>query len=187
MRRFLVGAALVSVLCGISFGQSLGDVARANRAIAKKKAAHVYTNEDFPSVNAAPPAKPEDDANNTAKEEEAAKSDAKPSKGDGDKAAADSNAKANDAAAAAIAQQKEKVSLLARELDVLQREYKLQTVTYYADAGTRLRDPKDWTDQRKKFDDDITAKTNALADAKATLETMQEDARKSGAPPSSAD
>ena len=68
-----------------------------------------------------------------------------------------------------------------RELDVMQRENKLRTADYYGDAGTRLRDAKKFTDDDRKYQDDIAAKQKALDDAKTKLDQTREEARKAGA------
>jgi hypothetical protein len=43
-----------------------------------------------------------------------------------------------------LTSQKEQIDLLARELDVLQREYQLRAAAMYADAGNRMRNQSDW-------------------------------------------
>ena len=68
------------------------------------------------------------------------------------------------------------------ELDLLQREFKLQVANYYADAGNELRDQKNWSDQETKFKTDIADKQKQLDDAKAQLQDMEEQARKAGVP-----
>jgi phosphopantetheinyl transferase (holo-ACP synthase) len=85
---------------------------------------------------------------------------------------------------AQIAGQKEDIARLQRELDVAQREFKLQVANYYADAGNSLRDPKAWQDQSKKTQDEIAAKQEAVDKAKQKLADMQEAARKAGFPAS---
>ena len=181
MKRALLSIAVALVLLAISASaQSLGDVARRQKTSNRPKAAKVWTNDDMPSVPQSEPATAPADAD---KKTDEAKSDsdkdaAKPAAPAGDK---DSAAKAM---TAQIASQKEEISRLGRELDIAQREFKLQVANYYADAGNSLRDPKAWQDQSKKTQDEIAAKQAALDKAKQKLADMQEAARKAGFPSS---
>jgi hypothetical protein len=83
-----------------------------------------------------------------------------------------------------LASQKEQIDLLARELDVVQREYQIRAAAMYADAGNRLRNSGDWDKQDAQYKEQIAAKQKALEDAKQKLDDMQEDARKAGVPSS---
>jgi hypothetical protein len=83
-----------------------------------------------------------------------------------------------------IAGQKEQIDTLARELDVLQREYRLRAASFYADAGERLRNSAAWDKEDAQYKQQIADKQKALDDAKQHLDDVQEDARKSGVPPS---
>jgi hypothetical protein len=83
-----------------------------------------------------------------------------------------------------INSQKEQIDLLARELDVLQREYQLRAAAMYGDAGNRLRNQADWDKQDAQYKQQIADKQKALDDAKQKLDDMQEDARKAGVPDS---
>ena len=83
-----------------------------------------------------------------------------------------------------IAQQKDQIDLLSRELDVLQREYRLRAAAFYADAGNRLRNSGTWDKEDATYKQQIDQKQKALADAKQQLDDMQEQARKSGVPSS---
>jgi hypothetical protein len=80
--------------------------------------------------------------------------------------------------------QKEQIDLLARELDVLQREYQIRAAAMYADAGNRMRNSSDWDKQDAQYKQQIADKQKALDDAKQKLDDLQEDARKAGAPAS---
>src|SRR5258708_2730524 len=79
--------------------------------------------------------------------------------------------------------QKDQIDLLARELDVLQREYQIRAAAMYADAGNRIRNSADWDKQDAQYKEQIGEKQKALDDAKQKLEELQEEARKAGAPP----
>jgi hypothetical protein len=83
-----------------------------------------------------------------------------------------------------IEDQKGQLDLLARELDVQDREYRLRAAAFYADAGNRLRNSAAWDKEDSQFKDQIAAKQKQLEDAKKQLEDMQEEARKAGVPSS---
>lgn len=83
-----------------------------------------------------------------------------------------------------INSQKEQIDLLARELDVLQREYQLRAAAMYGDVGNRLRNQADWDKQDAQYKQQIADKQKSLDDAKQKLDDMQEDARKAGVPAS---
>ena len=74
--------------------------------------------------------------------------------------------------------------MLARELDVLQREYQIRAAAMYADAGNRMRNDADWDKQDAQYKQQIADKQKALDEAKQKLDDVQEDARKAGAPAS---
>jgi hypothetical protein len=190
MKRVVACVAFVLLLAGSAFCQSLGDVARQNRIAKlanKKTAAHVYTNDDIPSVTvpreAAPPspAKPDDSAPLEQK------SEAKPSDSDTKISEAvkktevdQQSKKLNDSYKTKIDEARKNIDLLQRELEVAQREHQIQAAVYYADAGTRLRDPKDWTEKQKKYQEETAEKAKALEDAKAKLAALEEEARRAG-------
>lgn len=81
-----------------------------------------------------------------------------------------------------IADQKEALDLASRELDVMQREYRLRAAAVYADAGNRLRNAATWDKEDKQYKDQIAAKQKAVDDAKQKLADLQEQARRSGVP-----
>jgi len=84
-----------------------------------------------------------------------------------------------------IDEQKDDINLVSRELDVLQREYRLRAAAFYADAGNRMRDSKDWDKEDRQYKEQIADKQKAVDEAKQKLEQLQENARKSGVPTSS--
>ena len=81
-----------------------------------------------------------------------------------------------------IADQKDAVDLASRELDVMQREYRLRAAAVYADAGNRLRNAATWDKEDKQYKDQIEAKQKAVDAAKQQLADLQEQARRSGVP-----
>jgi hypothetical protein len=80
--------------------------------------------------------------------------------------------------------QKDKISLLQRELDVLKRENQIRAATYYADAGNRMRyeNQAKYAADDRKYQADTAAKQKELDEAKQKLEDMKEDLRKAGLP-----
>jgi hypothetical protein len=80
--------------------------------------------------------------------------------------------------------QQDQIDLLSRELDVLNREYRLRAAAFYADAGNRLRSSGAWDKEDSQYKDQVAAKQKTLDDAKKTLEDLQEQARKAGVPSS---
>jgi len=86
-----------------------------------------------------------------------------------------------------LANEKEKLDLTTRELDVLQREYKLRVADFYADAGNRLRNQTDWDKKDAEYKKQIEEKQKALTETQQDMENMREDARKAGVPSSVTD
>ena len=83
-----------------------------------------------------------------------------------------------------IADQQKQIDLLARELDVAQREYQVRAAAMYGDVGNRLRNSAEWDKQDQQYKQQIADKQKALDDAKQKLEDLQEQARKAGVPSS---
>jgi hypothetical protein len=81
-----------------------------------------------------------------------------------------------------IAGQKDEIETLSRELDVVQREYRLRAASFYADAGERLRNSAAWDKEDAQYKQQIADKQKALDSAKQHLDDMQEEARKAGVP-----
>lgn len=188
MNRVVACVAVALLMASVAFSQSLGDVARQNRKakqLNKKAAAHVYTNDDIPSVavmrDAPQSPAATGDAAGVVQEK---KADA-PLTAEGTNKATESSAgpKKSDEARAKAEEQRKTVELLERELNVAQREQQIQTVVFYTDAGSRLRDPKDWTEKQKRYQDEIAAKNKSLVEAKQKLQDLEEEARHSETSP----
>ncbi len=81
-----------------------------------------------------------------------------------------------------IGQQKDQIDLLARELDVLQREYQLRAAAMYADVGNRLRNSANWDKEDSQYKQKIADKQKQVDDAKQKLDDLQEQARRAGVP-----
>ena len=185
MKRTLYVSALALVIfaCGTALAQSSDQdlVTAARKARAEHKNApdtKVWTNDDIRSAQPAPApaasadAKPADAKTGDTKD--AAKPDAAkaPSADDKDKASAAMQRK--------IDAQKAEIATLSTQADLAEREFKLQVANYYADAGNSLRDPAAWTKERDAKQKEINDKKQAVADAKAKLDDLLEQARKAG-------
>jgi len=169
--------------------QPLGDYARAVRKDKKPTNAKQFDNENMPvddklSVVGGAVSSSDSPAQNTA---DAASSE---KKGD-DKPPAiqpgqsqEDRQKTYDAWKDKLADQKAKMDLLNRELDVEQREYQLRAAAMYADAGNRLRNSGNWDKEDADYKQKIAEKKKAADAAKQELDDMQEDARKAGVPSS---
>ena len=81
-----------------------------------------------------------------------------------------------------LAAQKDSISLLERELDVVQREYRLRAAAFYADAGNRLRSQADWDKMDRDYKDKIDSKQKQVDDAKQKLSDLKDEARKARMP-----
>ena len=183
-----------------SSGQSLGEYARQIRKdpdTAKPKG-KVFDNDNLPkddklsivgTASAEPEAAPEQKPDETPTPADKAGAD----KSAGTPAAASSSSgtkspeeEAKQAAwkqwGEKISSQQDQIDLMARELDVLQREYQLRAAAMYADAGSRLRNQTDWDKQDAQYKQQIADKQKALDDAKQKMDDLKEDARKAGVP-----
>jgi hypothetical protein len=186
-----------------SSGTSLGDYARQIRKTPASGAAKVFDNDNLPkddklSIVGPAPAAQSDDASEAKKDDSSSASSSSATgenkgstetKPGTDSKAADQTAKPQDQAekeAAAkqwedkISAQKDAIDLLARELDVEQREYQLRAAAFYADAGNRLRNQSAWDQEDAKYKEQIADKQKALDDAKQKMDDIQEGARKAG-------
>ncbi|HKD03466.1 MAG TPA: hypothetical protein VKB77_13595, partial [Terriglobales bacterium] len=154
------GLILAALLSPVAFAQSpdsLGDYARATRKT-KKSTAKTFDNDNLPKsdtlsvVGPAPASNDEASRDKSADDEQSpggkAKSEAKsgePADNPASKPVADPNdeqaarQKMHEEWRNKISAQKDKIDLLTRELDVLQREYRLRAAAFYSDAGNRLR------------------------------------------------
>jgi len=192
MKRIVFTGLAVTVFAGLlalpaaAQQEPLGDYARSVRKekVEEKPvpAARTFDNDNLPKDDAlsvvghAAEAAPQDgQAVNAqpAPDKEAASAAAEQKKYDGWKAK--------------IADQKQQIDLLSRELDVLQRESRLRAAAFYSDAGNRLRNSAAWDKEQRQYQDQIAQKQKAVDDAKKQLDDMQEQARKAGVPASMRD
>jgi hypothetical protein len=178
-RIFVLLIACVCLLALSASGQSLGDIARQNRANKKPSsgAKVVIDNDTIPSAQPAEPAKDKEKS-------EGAEADAKKEDGKGKGDQAKDAARSSDDWKAKVEGQKKEIAQLQRELDVSEREAKLRAAAYYADAGTQLRDPAKFKLESENQQAEMDTKRKAIEAAKQKLADLQEQARKAGAPPS---
>jgi len=158
--------------------ESLGDYARAARKQKRPAAKMVYTNDNLPTttiISVVGPSATTDENPAEKLQDEKEKQEQKEGKTSENKAPQGEQEWQDQ-----ISAQKKKIADLERELDLLQREYKLQVANYYADAGTQLRDRKDWADQEAKFRADVADRQKQISEAKAQLQDLEEQARKAG-------
>jgi hypothetical protein len=200
MKRILYAVLAGGILCCFftpalaQQSQSLGDYARAVRKQDKKGSPRQYDNDNLPKTdklsvvgNATTEAddKPAKESEATTETKGAKSPDQLDSAKSADKTDADdAKQKANEAWKLKIADQRSKVDLLSRELDVLQREYRLRAAAFYADAGNRLRDQAAWDKEDARYKQQIADKQKSIDDAKQQLEDLEENARKAGVPSS---
>jgi len=193
----IILAGMLVTLAGAQ-SQSLGDYARAARKDKDKKqpVAKQFDNDNLPKTdklsivgNALP--QPTEEAKESAPQEgDHAKAAAQTEKG----AQTDKSAETAPKDATAerektykewqqkIADQRKQIDLLSRELDVMQREYRLRAAAFYADAGNRLRNQADWDKEDAAYKQKIAEKQKAVDAAKQHLDDLQEQARKTGVP-----
>ena len=198
MKRVLLPLVVALMLLGlvpfISAQESLGEVARQARRHkpAPSPGERVYDNDNLPGkgvVNTVGTAstdtsKPADQTDAQANGQ-AAGDDANKDKNA--TSSADDQKKKNDEWADKIAKQKDEVSRLERELNVLQREAQIHASVNAADLGSRLANNAKNAEADRKYQEDIAAKQKQVDDAKQKLADMQEEARKSGVPASKRD
>ncbi len=160
------------VVWGQQQQQSLGDIARQNRAHKKGSAAVRLNDDNMPRTLTA-----NADENAPKTDDKAVKDDKDKDKDKDAKAAAKPS---SEQIVKAVEAQKQEISRLQRELDVAQREQRLRAAAYYGDAGTMLRDQAKYTEDSRKLQDEIDGKKQALDTAQKKLADLQEQARKAG-------
>jgi hypothetical protein len=198
---WLAGAILVGMLVTLAGAQSqsLGDYARGVRQNKdkdkKQPAVRQFDNDNLPkndklsivgNAQASPPeeekespqasdlAKPTAQTDKSAQTGKDAESTPKDEAAEREKAYKEWQQKIGD--------QRKQIDLLGREMDVLQREYRLRAAAFYADAGNRLRNQGDWDKEDAAYKQKIAEKQKAVDAAKQQLEDLQEQARKAGVP-----
>ncbi len=164
--------AVISVLAAAAAAQqSLGDVARANKARKHASANTIQLDDDTLPRSSSP---------SSGTPETTKKTDAKEAEPKDSTKTADAQKDKTDELKKQIESQKKEIATLQRELDVAQREARLRAAAYYGDAGTMLRDQAKFAEDSRKDQDEINAKKQALATAQQKLDDLQEQARKAG-------
>jgi hypothetical protein len=192
---FLAVVVLTGMLVTKAAAQSepLGDYARSIRKDDKKEVGKKYDNDNLPTsdnisvvgtardsaedANPAPTsdtgsAKTEDSSTAVTPSPQAQQGTSKPDATDAQKS--------DDQWKQKFADQKSKVDLLSRELDVAQREYRLRAAAFYADAGARLRNQGSWDKEDAQYKQQLAQKQKSLDDAKKVLDDLKEQGRKAG-------
>lgn len=197
----VMAAVVVTAAGAQSQSQPLGDYARSLRKQKGQKAPDTKKFEDgtIPttdtlSVVGPPPKQSSTDESGDSNPKSQNADQAAPAGQDGKadqktgaqpaKDAAEEREKANKEWQKKFADQKAQIDLLTRELDVVQREYRLRAAAMYADVGNRMRNSAQWDKEDTDYKQKIADKQKALDDAKQKLEDMKEEARKAGAPAS---
>jgi hypothetical protein len=158
-------------ISGAAAAQSLGDYARAIRKNKPEPSATTrhFDNDNLPTDQTLSVVGPTPAAN-------ASSTTPAPDPG----AAAVERQKTADAWKDKLAKQQDKINALSHELDLDQREYRLRAASYYADAGSRLRDAADADKQDADYKNEVEAKQKAIEGAQQELTDMLEQARKDG-------
>jgi hypothetical protein len=179
---------------------SLGDYARAikkTKPEPQKSAPKVYDNDNLPrntslsvvgkesepapEVNSADKDKISDSTTNSdEKGKDSNKSEESPEIKPGQ--SPEERQKAVDSWKQKISDQKTKVDLLGRELNVLQREYQIKVSEFYSNTAMRAQNPNAIMEDDAKYKKEIADKQQALDDAKSKLDELEEKAHKAGAP-----
>jgi hypothetical protein len=188
----------VSTIAAAQSQPSLGAYARAVKKTQSpaKTSAKVYDNDNLPSNSSLSVVghTPEPAAADKDKDKDKNQDQSKDGEAKADKAAqlkpgqaAEEREKALAAWKAKLDEQMSQISLLSRELDVLQREYKLKASDFYNNTAMRTQNPTAFAADDAKYKQQIAEKQKAVDAAKAKLTGMQDEARKSGAPNSVAE
>lgn len=172
MKRYLAFLAVMFFAVCACAQQSLGEIARKNRAKKKPTSAVRLDDDNMPRTLIA---NAEDDSAKDA-EKSAAAADKEKDK----KETAEAGKAKNDKLADQIKAQKDEITRLQRELDIVQREQRLRAAAFYADAGTQLRDQAKFAEDSRKEQAEFDSKKQALDAAQQKLADLQEQARKAG-------
>jgi hypothetical protein len=193
-KLFLVLAMCLFAAAAVA-QQSLGDVARANRAKKQSNSSEVKLDDDTMPRSAPSTAyesdtdkkaddKKADDKKADGKEADAKDGDAKEAdaKTAPKKDGAETQKQKNEQLTKQIADETKEISTLQRELDIAQREARLRAAAFYGDAGTMLRDQAKFAEDSRKEQAEIDGKKQALDTAQQKLADLQEQSRKAGLP-----
>jgi hypothetical protein len=179
MAGMAIGASAQSATSDAPQAQSLGDLARSQKANKKPDTSKHFDNDTMPhsdklSVVGQSPESSDGaaTANDGTQPAAVATQPAAQTAADKQQAASDLKDK--------IADAQSRVDLLSRELNVAQKEYQLRAASFYGDAGARLRNASEWDKEDAASKDTLAGKQKELDDAKQELSDLQEQARKAG-------
>lgn len=155
---------------------SLGEYARKQREQQKPASptTRVFTNDDIGSASAAPAPAASQDTAADEKDKKAGKAAAK------EQTKAEEMNKAAEEFKAKVADQKQKIAEIQRNMDVSEREFKLHSIDWYTQAGNALLDPKKYKDETDKHNKEMDDLRKQLADAQADLEKIRADIKAAG-------
>lgn len=178
--RVTILLAMSALLAATAAAQSLGEVARQHRekkqsAQSAPTAERVWTNEDLPAATI------RDDGAEAPRPEAG---EAKAAAAAGEEDAAPDRTKLEAEWRDKFAEHKKVIAQLEREIDILQREARLRAASFYADAGTRLRDEKKFAEEQRQEQEQVATKQKELDAARQKLEDMRRDLRRAGLPSS---
>ena len=193
LMRSAIVVALSMGACTL-FAQSLGEVAREIRDAPHPRATRVVTNDDIPSVdtmsapaktNAAEATRGNDKASPKAESkagsERAAAKASEPGSATGELAKTDAEQKKQEAEwNSKFSLQREKISLLERELKVTQQEDQQKQLAHMADVNGRLNNQQQYAEAEKLDREDLAQKQEKLNAERQKLDSMQEEARHAG-------
>jgi hypothetical protein len=195
MKKYFLVLAMCLFAAAAVAQQSLGDVARANRAKKHSSSGEVKLDDDT-MPRSAPSTSYESDTDKKAddkkaddkkadgKDADAKEGDAKEAdaKAAPKKDTADAQKQKNEQLTKQIGEETKEISTLQRELDIAQREARLRAAAFYGDAGTMLRDQAKFAEDTRKEQAEIDGKKQALDTAQQKLADLQEQSRKAGLP-----
>ena len=177
MKKFFWVFAVCLFAAAAYAQQSLGDVARANRAKKHTSSSAIKLDDDTmprssaPSTSSGPETAKKTDDKSTDADKEAARKDA-----------AAAQKQKNEDLKKQIDDEKKEIATLQRELDIVQREARLRAAAFYGDAGTMIRDQAKFAEDTRKAQDEINVKKQPLEAAQQKFTDLQEQARKAGLP-----
>ncbi len=193
MKRIVIACIAGLLLAGMANAQtqtspqsdSLGDYARTVRKDKKPVSARRYDNDTLPRTEKLSIVGNATDASGqtASTDQSASQSSGAASKTEKD----EKKTKSGEEWKSDLTAAQKKVDDANRELDLLQREYRLRAAVMYADAGNRMRNQASWDKEDADFKDKIAQKQKDAAEAKQQLEDLQEKARKAGVASSSSE
>jgi len=190
--------AMVSLLAAVVCAQSLGEIARQERAkkgvAAPAKASRVFTNENLPregglstnDTGAAPKAKAGEAKEGEAKEGEAKEGAAKAEGKEGEKktegAAAKPAAEAEKEYREKAAKLRDALATEERRLDVLQRESSLASIQYYSDPNRAMNEQYSRNELNTR-QAEIDKQKATVEAARRAISNLEDELRKKNLPP----